>query len=76
MSLTLLRSPMGKQLSPFVDCVLERAKTDGGRGVRFDALCWVGNPAGKPPHRPDTVDTWCPSDLALFYVTLAVSKVW
>lgn len=47
-------------LSPFVDGVLERAKTDGGRGGGggFNALCWVGNPAGKPPHGPDTVDTW------------------
>lgn len=48
----------GKALSPFVDGVLERAKTDGGRGAEFDALCWVGNPAEKPPHGPDTVDTW------------------
>lgn len=63
-------------LSPFVDGVLERAKTDGGRG-RGGSMPSAGLVILLGSHPMDlTLWTHGPSDLAPFYVILAVSKVW
>lgn len=65
-------------LSPFVDGVLERAKTDGGRGGGVGGSMPSAGLAILLGSHPTDLTLWThgPSDLAPFYVILAVSKVW